>query len=45
MRKDERDLLEVLKFELQFLEDGERQGVRRELLGGLNLFSKTLALA
>jgi len=44
MQKDERDLLEVLKCELQFFEDGA-MGVRRELLGGLNISSKTLPLA
>jgi hypothetical protein len=44
MQKDERDLLKVLKFELQFLEEGA-MAVRRGRLGDLIISSKTPLLA
>ncbi len=44
MQRDERDLLKVLKVELNSSKM-EAMAVRRELLGGLNIFSKTLSLA
>ena len=44
MQKDERDLLEVLKFELEFLEQGG-YGRSPRTPGGLSISSKTLLRA
>ncbi len=45
MQKDERDLLEVLKSELEFVEQRGYQRSPEKLRGGRNIFSKTLLVA